>query len=84
MAAPRVCIVGGGAAGLAAAWYLGKRGYRDVVVLEKEDRPGGKCDTVALDGRAVDRFEEVQREPVRRAHAARARTPQRHDDVTVG
>lgn len=51
---PRVCVLGGGAAGLAAAWYLRQRGYRQVVVLEKEDRPGGKCHTVSVDGRPYE------------------------------
>ena len=34
-------IVGGGMAGLAAAWRLHKRGFRDFVLLEMEDRLGG-------------------------------------------
>ncbi len=34
-------IVGGGMAGLAAAWRLDKRGFRDFVLLEMEDRLGG-------------------------------------------
>lgn len=54
MAQPSVCIIGGGPAGLAAAWYLHQRGYRQVVVLEKEARPGGKCDTVGVDGRSYE------------------------------
>jgi flavin-dependent dehydrogenase len=37
----RVAIVGGGIAGLAAAWELRRRGVRDVVVLELGDRVGG-------------------------------------------
>jgi hypothetical protein len=40
---PRICIVGGGAAGLSAAWYLSQRGYKHVTVLEKAARAGGKC-----------------------------------------
>jgi phytoene dehydrogenase-like protein len=36
-----VVIVGGGAAGLAAAWELARRGVRDVVVLELDDLAGG-------------------------------------------
>ena len=37
----QVVIVGGGIAGLTAAWRLGRAGVRDVVVLELGDRPGG-------------------------------------------
>jgi hypothetical protein len=50
----KICIVGGGAAGLSAAWYLSQRGYRNVVVLEKAERVGGKCDSFTHDGRAFD------------------------------
>jgi phytoene dehydrogenase-like protein len=34
-------IVGGGVAGLSAAWRLDKRGFRDFLVLEMEPRAGG-------------------------------------------
>ncbi len=34
-------IVGGGVAGLNAAWRLEKRGFRDFVLLEMEGQPGG-------------------------------------------
>lgn len=37
----RVAIVGGGAAGMAAAWRLARAGMRDFVVLELEDALGG-------------------------------------------
>ncbi|PAY21212.1 hypothetical protein CKO51_02700 [Rhodopirellula sp. SM50] len=37
----RVVIVGGGIAGLSAAWQLQRRGIEDFVVLELEDQPGG-------------------------------------------
>ncbi len=36
-----VVIVGGGMAGLSAAWRLDKKGFRDFVVLEMEPRAGG-------------------------------------------
>ncbi|MFN7921278.1 MAG: FAD-dependent oxidoreductase [Bryobacteraceae bacterium] len=36
-----VAIVGGGIAGLSAAWRLQKRGMRDFVILEMEDAAGG-------------------------------------------
>jgi glycine/D-amino acid oxidase-like deaminating enzyme len=34
-------IVGGGMAGLSAAWRVHKRGFRDFVLLEMEKQPGG-------------------------------------------
>lgn len=36
-----VCVVGGGVAGLAAAWRLLKAGFEDFVLLELEEAPGG-------------------------------------------
>jgi len=36
-----VVIVGGGMAGLSAAWHLDKRGFRDFVLLEMEPHAGG-------------------------------------------
>jgi len=41
----RVVILGGGVAGLSAAYELGKRGYL-CTVLEARDRPGGRCWTI--------------------------------------
>ncbi len=38
-----IVIVGGGIAGLSAAWRLDKRGFRDFVLLEMEDRAGGNA-----------------------------------------
>lgn len=37
----RAVIVGGGIAGLSAAWRLHKRGFKDFVLLEMNDQPGG-------------------------------------------
>ncbi len=44
-----VAIIGGGVAGLSAAWRLKQNGYEDFVVLELESQPGGtsrsgRCD----------------------------------------
>lgn len=36
-----IVVVGGGMAGLSAAWRLRRRGYTDFVLLELEDRAGG-------------------------------------------
>src|SRR5262245_32879325 len=38
-----VVIVGGGVAGLGAAWHLERAGVRDLVLLELEDAPGGNA-----------------------------------------
>jgi glycine/D-amino acid oxidase-like deaminating enzyme len=38
-----IVIAGGGMAGLSAAWRLDKRGFRDFVLLELEDRAGGNA-----------------------------------------
>ncbi len=59
MASRRVVVVGGGIAGLAAAWELtGGAEHRpdapDVVVLESSDRLGGALQTATFGGRAVD------------------------------
>lgn len=39
----RVVIVGGGIAGLSAAWRLARAGYDDFEILELEARPGGNA-----------------------------------------
>lgn len=50
-----VVVVGGGIAGLAAAWELtGRAPDAPVVVLEAADRVGGKILTGVIGGRAVD------------------------------
>jgi len=38
-----IVIVGGGIAGLSAAWRLDKRGFRDFVLLEMQERAGGNA-----------------------------------------
>ncbi len=49
----RVIIVGAGPGGLSAAMILAKRGF-DVVVYEKDDRPGGRNQRIDLDGYSFD------------------------------
>ncbi len=39
-------IIGGGPSGIAAAWFLMKKGYSDVTILEGAGEVGGKCLTV--------------------------------------
>ena len=51
-----VVVLGGGASGLAAAWWLDRRGHRDVVVLELDDVVGGTARAGVTDS-AVGRFE---------------------------
>ena len=54
MEQPRICIVGAGASGLSVGWYLRKEGFKDVSILEKNSRVGGKCDTFTYKNRAID------------------------------
>ncbi len=49
----RVIIVGAGIGGLAAGYWLGKRGY-EVEILEASDRPGGRMLTLERKGDKVD------------------------------
>ncbi len=49
----RVAVVGGGVAGLTAAYELGRDGI-DVVVLEGSDRIGGKLRLAEVDGTTTD------------------------------
>ena len=46
-------VVGAGIAGLGAAAHLARRGYR-VTVLEKNSRPGGRCDHFTRRGHRFD------------------------------
>ncbi|MBY0508055.1 MAG: FAD-dependent oxidoreductase [Bryobacteraceae bacterium] len=39
----RIVIIGGGMAGLSAAWWLRKQGFDDFLLLEGEDEPGGNA-----------------------------------------
>ncbi|MGH3097097.1 MAG: protoporphyrinogen oxidase [Streptosporangiales bacterium] len=49
-----VVVVGGGVAGLAAAWFLGETGRVDVTVLEGANRVGGKLRVSEVAGVPVD------------------------------
>ena len=50
----RIAIVGAGAAGICAAWYLKRAGFRRVKVLEQSPRLGGKCRSLTVDGQSFD------------------------------
>ena len=51
---PSIVVVGGGLAGLVAAFRLEQRGVRDVVVLEARDMLGGRIASVDAAGMPVD------------------------------
>ena len=50
----RICVVGAGCAGLTAAEMLKAKGYTDVTVLERADRPGGKAHSFRYQQRAYE------------------------------
>lgn len=50
----RIVIVGGGAAGICAAWYLKQAGFTRVQVLEKSPRLGGKCRSLTVHSQSFD------------------------------
>lgn len=51
---PSFVVLGGGPAGLAAAYKLSQRGWRDVIVLERGDRVGGNAGSFMIDDIPVD------------------------------
>ena len=46
-----VIIIGGGVAGLTAAFELQEKGHHKVSIVERSDRPGGKVRSVEVDGK---------------------------------
>ncbi len=50
----KICIIGGGPAGLSAGMYLEKKGYTDYTILEKSDHVGGKCYSPTYNGRRYE------------------------------
>lgn len=46
-------VIGAGIGGIATAGRLARNGY-DVTVLEKNDKPGGRCDQLVRDGHRFD------------------------------
>lgn len=53
MKSTSVIVIGAGAGGIAAATHLARRGMQ-VTVLEKNPRPGGRCDRFSRDGHHFD------------------------------
>src|SRR6187549_3649833 len=51
---PQIIIIGAGPAGLSAAHFLRRRGYRQVMVLEKLGRVGGLVYSLTVGGRSFD------------------------------
>ena len=50
----KICIIGGGPAGLSAGMYLEQKGYENYTILEKNDRVGGKCWSPHYNGRRYE------------------------------
>lgn len=60
----RICIIGGGPAGISTAMQLEKKGYTNYVIYEKTDRVGGKAfsplmTVIDKDGNEVERTIEM-------------------------
>ncbi|HXT70238.1 MAG TPA: FAD-dependent oxidoreductase [Vicinamibacterales bacterium] len=51
---PSFVILGGGPAGLAAAYKLSQRGFRNVTVLERASKVGGNAGSFVIEGIPVD------------------------------
>ncbi|WP_269713396.1 flavin monoamine oxidase family protein [Caulobacter sp. NIBR2454] len=84
-AGKKVAILGGGLAGLIAAYELKKGGY-EVTVLEARERPGGRCwsirggDRIVQNGRP-DQLVEWERGKHHYFNAGPARIPQWHHAI---
>ena len=50
----RICIVGGGPAGLSAGMYLEQKGYTNYSILEKSARVGGNCWSPRYNGKRYE------------------------------
>jgi hypothetical protein len=59
----KICIIGGGPAGVTAAMHLQQKGYKNYTIYEKDDHVGGKCysPTVVMssDGKGESRTIEM-------------------------
>ncbi|XP_053689174.1 spermine oxidase-like isoform X2 [Sabethes cyaneus] len=51
---PRIIIIGAGAAGVAAATRLIEKGYKNLTILEAENRIGGRVHTIPFAANVVD------------------------------
>ncbi len=50
----RICIIGGGPAGLSAGMYLEQKGYENYTILERLGRVGGKCWSPTYNGKRYE------------------------------
>ena len=50
----KIGVIGAGAAGLSAANALKRKGYKNITILEKSDRPGGKTCTFFVDSHSYE------------------------------
>ncbi|XP_057809111.1 uncharacterized protein LOC131023584 [Salvia miltiorrhiza] len=50
----RIAIVGGGPSGLSAAYALCRLGYSHVTLFEKNENPGGMCESLQIQGMVYD------------------------------
>lgn len=51
---PKIIIVGAGASGIAAASKLCQNGFNDIIILEAENRIGGRINSREFGGKFVD------------------------------
>ncbi|MDX2303963.1 MAG: FAD-dependent oxidoreductase [Microscillaceae bacterium] len=50
----RIAVVGAGAGGISTAYFLQKKGYKNVTVLEKAGAIGGKCNSLTYQTQSFD------------------------------
>ena len=55
----RICIIGGGPAGISAAMYLQKKGYENYVVYERQNKVGGKSYSPKIEVNGEERSYET-------------------------
>lgn len=51
---PKIIVIGAGASGIAAATRLIDHGFNNLVVLEAENRMGGRINTIPFASNVVD------------------------------
>jgi len=55
----KIVIVGGGLLGLSLAYFMSKKGFEDIIVIEKSENLGGACSWIDIGGVIVDRYYHV-------------------------
>ncbi len=79
----RVVVIGAGLGGLSAAAHLSGRPDREVVLLERDPRPGGRAGLIEADGFRLDNGPTVLTMPNLLADAFAAAGADMADFVTV-